>query len=83
MELYNEENASPTIFNSFAEQLDRGFEKGIEQGIEQGVELGMEQSSKNIAKRLIAEKMPLETIANVTGLSLDEVKALEDNIKNN
>lgn len=72
MELYNEENASPTVINSFAEQLDRGFAKGREQGIE--------QSSKNIAKKLMAKGMPLETIADVTGLSLDEVTALEDNI---
>lgn len=82
MELYNEENASPTVFNSFAEQLDRGFAKGIEQGLEQGIEQGKEQgikqSSKNIAKKLIAKGMPLDLIADVTGLSLNEVKTLED-----
>lgn len=66
MELYNEENVSPTIYNSFAEQFDRGIAKGIEQG------------SKNIAKKLIDEKMPLEKIADITGLSLDEVKAIEE-----
>lgn len=70
MELYNEENTSPTILYSFAEQLDRG----IAQGIEKGASL----EKKNIAKKLIGEKMSLETIATVTGLSLEEVKAIQE-----
>lgn len=36
MELYNEENTSPTILHSFAEQLDLGIAKGVEQGREEG-----------------------------------------------
>lgn len=74
MELYNEENASPTIHNSYAEQFDRGIAKGIEEGIEQGIV----QGSKNIAKKLLTENMPLEKIADITGLSLDEVKAIKE-----
>ena len=84
MALYNEENASPTVENSFAEQLEHGIAKGIEQGIEQGIEKGIEQGieqgstleKKSIAKKLLDEKLSLETITNVTGLTLEEVQAL-------
>lgn len=77
MELYNEENAPPTVYNSFAEQLDRGFARGIEQGLEQGISL----EKQNIAKKLFSEKMPLEMIAHVTDLSMDELKAIQEAIE--
>lgn len=44
MEMYNEENASPTIMNAF----DLELEKGIEQGIE--------LEKREIAKKLILKK---------------------------
>lgn len=76
MELYNEENASPTILRSFAEQWDEGVEKGRAEGLERGLKQGISLEKKKIAKKLKAEKMPKEMIAEVTGLSLDEVEAL-------
>ena len=64
MELYNEKNASPTVYNSFAEQLDRGIEQGIEQGM------------KNVAKKMIAKGKSDEEIRNFTDLSLAEIEML-------
>lgn len=69
MELYNEENAPPTVYNSFADQLDRGIEQGIL------------LEKQNIAKKLFAEKVPLEMIAHVTDLSVDELKVIQKAIE--
>lgn len=55
----------------------RGVEKGLEQGIEKGVTI----EKKNIAKKLITENIPLETISQVTELSLEEVKAIQRTIQ--
>ena len=38
MELYNKENASPTILNAFDLELEKGIKQGIEAGLEQGIE---------------------------------------------
>lgn len=46
-----------------------------------GVEKGVNKEKKNIAKKLIAENLPLETISQVTELSLEEVKAIQRTIQ--
>lgn len=84
MELYNKENASPTILNTFDLEWERGVMQGIEQGMErgreQGIEQGMELKQREIAKKLIIEQVPLETIMTATGLTADEVKDLQNAI---
>ncbi|WP_203246540.1 Rpn family recombination-promoting nuclease/putative transposase [Sporosarcina beigongshangi] len=65
MELYNKENASPTILNAF----DLELEKGIEQGIE--------FEKRDITKKLILKNMALETIAEITELTLEQVKEIQ------
>lgn len=72
MELYNKENASPTIMNAFDLELEKGIERGLEQGIE--------FEKRDITKKLILKNMALETIVEVTGLTLEEVKAIERTI---
>ncbi len=76
MELYNKENTPPTILNSLAWEL----EKGIEQGIQQGIEKGIQQEKRDTAKKLLLEKIPLETISKVTGFTLEEVKEIQETI---
>ena len=72
MELYNKENASPTILNAFDLELEKGIEKGIEQGIEKGIEF----EKRDITKKLILKNMALETIAEITELTLEQVKEI-------
>lgn len=69
MELYNKENASPTILKSFAEEF--------EQGIEQGKMEGKLEERRAIAQKLILNNMPLETITEITELTLEEVKGIQ------
>ena len=54
----------------FAEQ------KGLARGREEGREEGEEHKACEIARRMLEEKFDLETIARISGLSADQIKAL-------
>ena len=60
--------------------LEEGLEQGIQQGIEQGIQQGIQQASKaksiEIAKKLLAKKIDIETIIESTGLSKEEIQSL-------
>lgn len=57
-----------------------GYNKGLEDGVEQGIEKGIEQGTKlksiEIAKKLLAKKINIEIIIESTGLSEEEINAL-------
>lgn len=52
-------------------------EKGIEKGIGQGIQLAKEENAFN----LLAIDMDIETVAQVTGLTLERVQALQEKLK--
>ena len=60
------------------EGIEIGREEGIEIGIEKGIEIGEARGEAKeklkIAANLLAQEMNIENIANITGLSLEEVK---------
>lgn len=51
---------------------ETGFERGMEQGLEQGIK----QSSIEIAKKLKKEKIDIQIIIKVTGLTKEQIKNL-------
>ncbi len=53
-----------------------GIEQGIEQGIERGIEQGIEQGKIDAAKLGKQKGYPVEMIADMTGLSIDEINKL-------
>ena len=52
-------------------------EKGIKKGIEKGIEKGEKKRNKEIALNLLTYNTPIDVIAKSTGLSIDEIKKLE------
>lgn len=54
-----------------------GLEKGVEQGIEQGIEQGAKKKACIVARKLLAKGMPVEDIAEITGLSGQEIAGLK------
>ncbi len=56
------------------------MKQGIEQGIERGIEQGYSNATRNIALNLIREGLGAETICKFTGLSLDDVKKLQNDV---
>lgn len=52
-------------------------EKGMEKGIEKGIVKGEKKKSKEFALKLLARNTPLDDIADLTDLSIEEIKKLE------
>ncbi len=56
--------------------LNEGMEKGLKKGIEQGIEQGSKQEKIEIAKKMLEDEVPLETILKYTNLTKEEIEDL-------
>ena len=56
------------------------YEDGISQGIEQGISQGVEQRNVEIAKNMLAKKMDISTVSELTGLDADTLEKLSKEI---
>jgi predicted transposase YdaD len=56
--------------------MELGEKRGMELGEKRGMELGATTERLNLARRMIATKMPLEQIASYTLLPLDRLREL-------
>ena len=68
------------IENMKKEIKEQGFEEGIEEGIEQGIKKGIEQTKVNIVTNMLNMKINYTVISNATGLSIEEIKQIENNM---
>ena len=55
---------------------DKGLAAGVEIGRKQGMSQGFKQCIQQIAKKMLSQKIDLETISELTGLTLEELKKL-------
>jgi predicted transposase/invertase (TIGR01784 family) len=58
------------------EGLQEGLQEGRLEGLQEGRLEGLQEGRVDIAKKLLRKSMPLQDIADTTGLSLDAVKRL-------
>ena len=58
-------------------QREEAFEKGVSQGISQGIQQGSQQKAIETAKNLFLKNIPMDIIAECTGLSIDFIKTLK------
>ena len=58
------------------EGIEKGIEQGIEKGIEQGIEKGIEKNTRETALKMIENGLDIQLIANITGLSVEEIEKL-------
>ena len=52
-------------------------EKAYKKGYEEGYKIGYEEGRKEFALKLLAHNFPLNEIADLTDLSIEEIKKLE------
>ena len=52
-------------------------EKAYQKGYEEGYKIGYEEGRKEFALKLLAHNFPLDEIADLTDLSIEEIKKLE------
>ena len=57
---------------ALAVRYEEGVEKGIEEGIEKGIEKGLRLTAENLKKT----GMPINQIANATGLPIEYIERL-------
>ena len=85
--LYTKLSRREMEYNTFIEEAkekgfnqgkQEGFESGKQEGLKKGIEQGIEQKSNEIAKNMLIEKIPLETISKITGLSIEKIQELKN-----
>lgn len=59
--------------STMAQQLEQ---RGLERGMQQGMQQGMQNMARNVAKSMLDRNMPIDIIAEISGLPITEIKAL-------
>ena len=60
----------------YAKGIDDGIEQGMEQGRKQGIEEGQNLGKIEMAKKMLEEKMDIEVIVKITGLTKEEIEKI-------
>ncbi len=67
---------------AFAQKFDEGLKVGQEKGRQEGIQIGHEkgkiEGKIEVAKNSLKAGVSIDVIAEITGLSLDEIKKLRD-----
>ena len=58
------------------------IDSGLRQGLEQGLKKGRDQRNREIAKKMLLKKKPIEEIAEFTELSEADVLAIQADLDN-
>ena len=70
-------NARLRYESDLAYAKEQGIEQGIEKGIEQGIEKGSENKVKEVIVSMLKKKLDYDTISDVTGKTIEEIKEIE------
>ena len=60
---------------------ETGLEEGLAKGRAEGREEGREEERNSIVLKMLQNNLPVQTICDVTGLSLEEVAKLKEEVK--
>ena len=58
-------------------KMDVAKSIALEKGLERGLEQGQKEKSIDIAKNMLVKKMDIETISEITGLTINEIEGLK------
>jgi hypothetical protein len=58
------------------EGRQEGWQEGRQEGLEEGWQEGLEEEKRRTARAMMADKMDVNTIARITGLTVDEIRRL-------
>ncbi len=62
-------------------QIEYAKETGLEEGLAKGLVKGREEERNSIVLKMLQNNLPVQTICDVTGLSLEEVAKLKEEVK--
>ena len=66
-------------YYDYEESHKQDLEASYDTGLEQGVKQGSKQEKLEIARAMLNKKMNIETISEIIGLSIEEIKELSKN----
>ncbi|MDQ1349956.1 MAG: hypothetical protein QG657_257, partial [Acidobacteriota bacterium] len=70
------------IMQTIAEQLmEKGKLEGMQLGMQQGMQHGMQKGKMEVVKKAIRAGLSIETIAMISGLSIDEIRQMQSKMK--
>ena len=58
--------------------MQKGIQLGKQQGIQQGFQQGEHSMQLRIARQMLAAKLPLQQISEITALSVNELQKLQN-----
>ena len=58
------------------QDLEASYDTGLEQGVKQGIMQGSKREKIEIARAMLNKKMNIETISEITGLSIEEIQKI-------
>ena len=61
---------------AFEKGVSKGIQQGLQQGLQQGVSQGEHQKAIETAKKMLKDKLDIETIIKYTGLSIEAINNL-------
>ena len=56
-------------------------EEALNRGIDQGISQGIEREKESVIKAMLQKNMNTEDICDITGKSIEEIKRIEESIK--
>ena len=62
-------------------QIEYAKETGLEEGLAKGREEGREEERNSIVLKMLQNNLPVQTICDVTGLSVEEVAKLKEEVE--
>jgi predicted transposase/invertase (TIGR01784 family) len=82
MEAYNKsileyQDVRDAVDYAREEASEKSFKEGVERGFKRGIKEGVNQKSVEIARKCFQKRMSLEEIAELTGLSVEQIKELK------
>ncbi|MCJ7475730.1 MAG: Rpn family recombination-promoting nuclease/putative transposase, partial [Wolbachia endosymbiont of Homalodisca vitripennis] len=65
---------------ALAQKFDEGLKVGQEKGRQEGIQIGHQKGKIEIAKNSLKAGVSIDVISEITGLSVDEIKQLQEEI---
>jgi len=66
--------------HGFEQGKEQGFDRGIEQGVERGINQGEKNKAIKIAINLLKKQTPIELVLEITELTAQEIKQLQEGL---
>ena len=63
------------------EGMQLGMQQGMQHGMQKGLQKGMQKEKMEVVKKAIRAGLSIETIAMISGLSIDEIRQMQSKMK--